>query len=204
MPASVVTLLPYALATFDDAVAYAKIGTAPTQDEAEMLRRMVNAATRRVEGFTGRTFMSRTHDNYHDGSGGRRLFLRQAPVLAVQTFEQLSLDGSVAQTYSAGDYQLDTQHGALSFSSGGGFHSGVRRWHVVFTASYATLAAVPDDIILACLQLVARYWRDYSLKRDDIESQGVDGQSITFERGPLPSRIKGLLKAYRMPPSGSL
>lgn len=204
MPATVVTLLPYALAKFDDAVAYAKIGVDPTQDEAELLRRIVNAATRRVESYTGRTFLTRSHDEHHDGSAGRRLFLRQAPVLAVQTFEQLNLDATVAQAYVAADYQLDTLHGIVSLTSGGGFHNGVRRWHVVYTASYATLGTVPDDVVLACLMLVARWWRDFSKSRDDVVSQSVDGQSIVLDEKPLPPRVKGLLKPYRMPAMGSL
>ena len=204
MSATAVTLRAHALATFDDAVAYAKIGAAPTQDEAELLRRFINSATQRVENYTGRTFLTRTNDEHHDGNGGARLFLHQMPVLAVATFEQLNLDGTVNQTYTSADYLLDTVHGALSFKNGGRFYKGVRRWHAVFTASYASLATVPDDVTLACLILVAGYWRDFDQKRDDIEQQNIAGQSVVIKRGPLPATVKGLLKAHRGPLAGSM
>lgn len=205
MAITTVDISPNALVSEEDAIAYiagtSGSGTAPVPPGDDLLRRIINAQSARIEKWTGRVFKSRTLDETYSATGGKALFLRQHPLISVTTLEWLDHAGTVIKTYPSAEYRLDLEHGLIRLTTGERFARGVANWHVVYIGGFNT---IPDDPALACLILVARSWRDFEHTRDDIESQNVDGQLIVYSQKPMPPKVQGLLGPWKLPTFGGL
>jgi hypothetical protein len=188
----------------DDAVAYLKIVT-PTGNELEILQNLINAVTRRIESYCNRIFISRSVDEMYDGPGLARMPLRYFPILSVATLERLSeVDATVLTSYTASQFRIDSQHGFLYLTTGELFSYGFANWRVVYSPGWASLSTVPDEIILAAKMLVARAWRDYAERKDDVESLSFEGQLTIFNKDGIPQKIRSLLDPWRSPILGRL
>lgn len=204
MPLTTVNLHAYALMNAADAAKYLKIA-APTGDELTMLHRMINAATDQVEQFCHRPFVSRSFNETYDGNGQQKLPLNYFPIVSVTTLDYLNdADGAVLFAYASGDFRIDSQHGFLYHFVGNVFYKGERNWRVVYTPGWNGLTAVPNDVVLAALMLMARKWRDYDKGREDIESVTFEGQTTVLNKDGIPPKVKSLLNSWRLPPTGSL
>jgi hypothetical protein len=199
MALTVVTLATYALATIEDVTQYMQLEGPPSAGEAELVKRVINAATDRVERHCGRHFVGRAVTEFYDGEGSKRLYLRMHPVVSVSQADYLAVDGSSYATYLSSDLLLDTRKGVLMLKGGYSWTHGIRNWQIQYTPGWATLGDVPSDVVLACMKLCAEYWRQYANRRDDIDSMSVDGQTVFYSRDPMPKDVKALLGHFVVP-----
>lgn len=199
MAATTVALLPYALGTLDDVLKYLADVPTPTGGDLQMVNRIINSATLRVEAYCRRVFLTRSITEYHDGKGNLRLYLRNQPVLTVTQIDWLDYQGTSMASYTGSDLVVDDTHGIVTLSNGGSFATGMRNWKVQYTASYASLTTVPDPVVLAFFKLCKQYYMDWQHQKDDITSQTIDGQTTFFENAKMPNRIASLLKPYQIP-----
>lgn len=199
MPATTIALHAHTLGTVEDVTAYLKINAIPVGDEAEMFKTIINAATERVEDYCMRPFVSRSLNEFFDGSGQRRLFLRTHPVISVEQIDALNFNGDSFITYLSGDIRVDTVHGIVMLKNGGSFAEGLQNWQVQYVGGWALVTDVPDAVRLAFYKLCAEYFRDFEHRKDDIISQTMDGQTTFFHQGLMPPRIKSLLRPHQIP-----
>jgi hypothetical protein len=199
VPITTITLHAHALGTVEDVTQYLKLASIPVQDEAEIFKTIINAATERVEDYCMRPFLTRSLNEFFDGTGQRRLYLRAHPVISVSQIDALNFEGDSFRTYTSSDIRLDTVHGIVMLKNGASFGEGLQNWQVQYIAGWATIVDVPEAVRLAFYKLCAEYWRDYEHSKDDIESQTMDGQTTFFSKALMPPRIKSLLKPHQIP-----
>ena len=199
MALTTVTLHAHALGSVEDVAAYLKLNSIPVSDEAELFKTIINAATERVENYCRRPFLQRTLNEFFDGTGTRRLYLRAHPVISVSQIDALNFEGDSIRTYTSSDIRVDTAHGIVLLKNGGSFGEGLQNWQVQYVAGWNLLTDVPEAVRLGFYKLCAEYWRDFQNRKDDIQSITAEGQTVFFNQEVMPPRIAGLLKPYQIP-----
>ena len=193
-----VALLAHVLGTKEDAEKYLGLPATLTDDE-DFLHRIMNAAIQRVETFCRRPFLTRALDEFYKGSGARELYLRKHPVISITSVDEYDHEGTSINSWTGSDMLLDTRLGVVHFKDGWNWTRGIRKWQVVYVAGWATLADVPDDVVLAWLKTVAWLYRKFDNKNDDVTSQTVDGQTVFYSQDIMPREIRSLLGPHRVP-----
>lgn len=199
MPITSITLHTFALGTVEDVTAYLKLPSIPIDEEAEIFKTIINAATERVESYCMRPFLTRTLNEFFDGTGRRRLYLRAHPVISVSQIDFIDFNGDSLRVYTSSDMRLDTVHGIVMLKNGAAFGEGMQNWQVQYIAGWALITDVPEAVRLAFYKLCAEYFRDFEHRKDDIQSQTMDGQTTFFVQALMPPRIKSLLRPYQIP-----
>ncbi len=194
-----ITLHAHALGTVEDVTAYLKLSSIPIDEEAEMFKTIINAATERVEDYCMRPFLTRSLNEFFDGTDRRRLYLRAHPVISVSQIDAIDFNGDSFRTYTDADIRLDSVHGIVMLKNGASFGEGLQNWQVQYIAGWATITDVPEAVRLAFYKLCAEYFRDFQHRKDDIQSQTMDGQTIFFNQDMMPPRIKTLLRPHQIP-----
>ena len=76
-----------------------------------------------------------------------------------------------------------------------------------YNSNYSVLA-IPSDLEMACIQLVARYYKEGSLGADRMDitmktnTAGGGSANVMYVNNDLPVNVKRILDAYRRPTSG--
>lgn len=155
-----------------------------------LLARMIDSASASIESYCSRSFVSAARAEVRDGTGTRRMSMRHFPVTAVAS---LTIDGKVipprpsptAYGYTFDDYQVRL--------TGYVFEEGVDNVEVVYTAGLAT---IPEDVDLACCELVVSRYK--ARDRIGVSSKSLAGESISFVVDEFPDAVIGVLDRYRM------
>lgn len=151
----------------------------------ELLEKLIEAATKKAETYTGRAFVQREITETHIGDGSQMLKLYKQPVTEVTG---ITIDGDELTDYSE------------RLSIGRLYHSVV--WTldaeivVVYTAGYgadrATAQSLIPDMVSAVLLILANLFEN---RTDQLKSQSISGLgSVTYD---IPSQAKELLNPYR-------
>lgn len=151
----------------------------------DLLERLIEAATKKAEDYTGRAFVQREITEMHIGDNKQVLKLYRRPVVEVAT---VTVGGDLA------DYSERLSIGRL-------YHAVV--WSldyeivVVYTAGYganraATQALIPDAVA-AVLLIMADLYENRGDKVDSINISGLGSTSYK-----LPSRAEELLNPLRV------
>lgn len=187
-------LLPYALATVDEAKAYLKI-TGSAEDAA--LEFLLNAATLAIEKFCQTAFVIRSiteqqleqnrlrGDRLHGIAdwrlpGSKLLFLDRYPIVSVT-----SITDDAGNVIGATEFAVWKDYGVLEHVSVWprplASTNAPGRWAVVYSAGrFATTADVGADLKLAALMLVALR---RASKIPGVQSKSVGDLSITWANG---------------------
>jgi hypothetical protein len=131
-----------------------------TADDAQIAR-IITAASGFILRYLQRTLVSQMHHETRNGTGGRALMLRHAPVTALGT---LTIDGTAiaaAPDAVTAGYVLDAEPGVL-YLRGPAFCRGVQNVAIAYTARYLAAGeaqSVPGaaPYQLACTSL-AQLW----------------------------------------------
>jgi len=202
-----VVLSPYALTTLDTVKEHLGIPGATTTFD-EVLKRLINAATDKIELFCDRQFKQRTGIiEYHDGFANDRLLLGQWPASKP---DELWIDST--GEFTDPDKQLDSDEYELDLSAKGEgigvvltkcrmFPRGTRNIKIVYDAGYTTIPSALED---ACIWTVEFLYDMRSDRRVGVETKGKNQENTTF-RGDLPEIVQTTLLAYKRAewPTGS-
>lgn len=193
---SLVTLANYKL--------YLKVSDT-TQDTN--LTTLQSAVEKRVKEYLGRDLESATYTNeLYDGNDSNELVLRQSPITAVTTIAYYEgLDSNDAETWTTlvqgSDYErkiisprlvsviLDTYTFVL----------GSQNYRITYTAGYS---AIPDDIQMACKELLKIAWDNSPLNKNRLgflsTSDGAGGISQGLSLDPdIENKILKKIQHYR-------
>lgn len=145
-------LLSYALCTVDDVKELLGIASSDTTKD-NLIKRKINDATERIEGYCQRRFKSTTYtDEVYDGTGYDSLLLRNYPVTAFTSLSarDTSLNDNDFNSVDANQYFINSNDGIVEAIST--FYGHYDRWKVTYTAGYTT---IPSDLAEACATLAA-------------------------------------------------
>ena len=194
-----ITPSPYALASLDSVKEH--LGVPPaTLTYDELLKRLINAATMKIETYCDRYFKQRTGIvEYHDGIVNNRLLLNQWPAVKPS---QLWIDGT--GEFTDPEYQLDTDQYHLDLSAKGEgigvvlapgcyFPKGTRNIKIVYDAGYTV---IPPDLEDSCIWTVEFLYDMRADRSVGMETKGKNQENTSY-RDDLPAIVKDTLTAYK-------
>jgi len=170
-------------------------------DKDDRIRYIVAAVNALVKHYCNRKFVEHYADNnliqYFDGTTSTAVYLDEFPVVNVVAVN-VSTDGGVTNTLLTEDtdYFVDTEDGYVETATGSNFTRGTRIKHHSLKVEYAGgFEVAPDDLKIACLDLV-----DYYKNEDYIpeKSMGRAGEITQFVTKSLPPHIKRVMDLYRI------
>jgi hypothetical protein len=178
-----------ALTTLARVKEYLSIATDDTADDL-LLTRLIGSASSAIEVYCSRVFASATYNEVRDGTGTRKMVLRNFPVTAVSS---VTINGrSIPQRPSplSSGYTFDDLRVALT---GHVFDEGVDNVQISYTAG---LAAVPADVEQACIEAVSLRYK--AKDRLGVTSKSLAGESISFSNDDFPDYVTRVLDQYRV------
>lgn len=185
-----VSLNANALTTLEAAKDYLDILPGDT-DQDDRVKRMINAASQRIEKITNRKLKLQTVTEYQDGRANSKLVLRQWPA---QKPSVVNLDPSWVydseNDLPTTDY--DVEQDQFLVRKSGYFPKGVRNVKIIYQAGYTE---VPSDLEEACLMMVQ--WLDAMRtdRRVGTKSKSKAGENISFT-DDVPPMIMSFIEPY--------
>lgn len=185
----------YDLTTSSDVKSYLDI-TASTWDT--LLANLVTNCSVWIENYCGgKRFKNSGVDvtEYHDGDpnleGKKIIFVRNTPIISVTSVSYAS--GSLSSpTWTAFDaasyYVRNDRGGQLIFDS---LPQGNQNIRVIYQGGYST---IPEDLALACIQLIARVFN--KRKSEGVLNESVGGASVSWDRELTPE-LRKTINRYR-------
>ena len=149
-------------------------------------------ASAAVQNFTQRTLLSASYSELRDGHGGAEMLLREYPVTAVAS---VAVDGQSippAPDFSGAGWRLADRSVLLN---GYRFTRGAANVTIGYTAGYADLAALPDDIEHAVIETVQLMIE--RRKHIDVSSKSLAGETVSYITAELTPSSKQILQSYR-------
>jgi len=193
-----VTLLPYALTTFDMAKDHLGIPDAVITSD-ERIKRHINAATDMLERLTDRMLKSRTGlVDIQSGRRNDRILVPQWPVTSItELWEDCDSDFTdTTKIIPSSDYRIETTSRGegigIVLKSGKIFPNGKMNLKIVYDAGYAT---VPSDLEEACLFLMDFLYDIRQDRRVGTVQKGKNQENITYLES-LPLWIQDTIGRY--------
>ena len=181
-----------ALITVDDFRSYYKTSSADSEHLVEIL---INGVSQEFDRFCARVLKQATYVNlYLDGNGEKTLELPSCPAASLGTVTE---DGTLLTESLTGDFVLYTSdQDAYLYRVSGKWLDGPRT-ELISTIKLG-YAAIPGDIILACLKQSAKEYQTMKLQEwgETSRSTGGGGSVSLVEPGLLPD-VEAVLKRYR-------
>lgn len=173
------------LVTLDEVRRYV-LGDVFDTSRDDRLALLADAASARIEAYTGRVFAARTRTDAFRGTGQPSVRLVGRPLLSVTAVTV----GGVA--VSAGAWEIEAEAGRLTLT-GGVFDRGAL-CTVTYRAGYEA-ADRPADVVEACLQLTKYLWDERETGATFASSVSIGPQSISVRPG-LPDPLRDALRAW--------
>jgi len=194
----------YALITLADLEEYAHI---TITDHEQLLERMIDAATGRIEKYTRRNLAARDYsydsdsDDYDpdnavlDGSGTNELILPQYPINSVTTLRinETEIDARPS-LYNYG-YVIDKAAGILRLT-GYLFSKGLANIELAYNAGLST---IPEDLQQACIEQVAWMWKQSPAGGNllGVASKNLPDGSLSYSTKDLLPSVRMVLESYK-------
>ena len=170
-----------------------------TENELNVLYRMINDVCEGIESFVTSPIIQRSCTEYDDG-GGEYVFLTTLPAISVTTVKELgiSLTGGVDYVFDESTASVRRLYTDVYTAST--FSSGTKAVEIVYLAGYGTqtrdpgtneltsVTNVPDDFKLA-----AQIWIDHLWAKGPANYSPEQGQS-TGTRASIPYEVKEILR----------
>jgi hypothetical protein len=188
-------VVPYALTTL--ARAKLLLGITDTSKDA-LLEALINAVTDFIETFCGRRFKEPTNDFVEivDGSGGKNISVRNYPITYFAKLER-RLSDNTFENVDATTFYRDDANGLIIFFGNINTDRGVANYRATYKGGFST---IPNDLNLACVQLVVREFNQRQ-GAGDIKSERLGDYNVTYRAGAQESDtfIDETLSRYKKP-----
>ena len=170
----------------------------------------INRASDRCERYCGRRLVRATYANRrYVAPLGRDLYLGDVPVDTsapvtvsvngvAQTVWRSEADGDPANAdvIVAPDPQ-ETRLAPYKLVRPGGWLVSTRHPYTVVVSYTGGFSQIPEDLQLACLYVIQRYWRDQQKQLADVTTVTLPSGSVTLLDVVLPREARAILDAYR-------
>lgn len=171
------SLLSYALTSLADVKESLNIPSSTTTYD-NLIRRKINQATRAIEAYCSRRFLSTVYtDEEYAATNTDELVLRQRPIISLTSLgiRDSGLNESNWETIDSELYFTDSNAGVLNlmFNATGRWN----RYRVTYTAGYAT---IPEDLAEACATLAAFYFNNAAANDVGVSSKKEGQREVKF------------------------
>jgi hypothetical protein len=185
------------LCALSDVTAWLQTGQNPfPATDDTLLSRLITAASQFIQSWLQRQIAVSDWIEIRDGDGGQRLAFANFPVSAVWS---LSIDGlnippapapgGITGGFGAGYVFSPTELALRGYV----FTRRAQNVSVTYTAGYAN---VPPDIAQACIELVARRYRERT-RIGEVSKALMSGETVTFSQKDMSDDVKTLLAQYQ-------
>lgn len=160
---------------------------------------MADAASEFIENHTGRKFVTRQVVETHDGDGGQDLRLEWFPTTAVASITIARTFGGTPEAVSSSDYAVDLAEGRIRLN-GDVLTRGFQNVVVTHSPGFGDqdAATLPEDIVLACLDLVKMRWDERRAHATAASTIAI-GNTQYVLRADWPRHILDALEQWRVP-----
>lgn len=137
------------------------------------------------------TDVTELHDGDPDSLGNKVVFLKNYPIISVTSISYAtgSLGSPTWNVYDSANYYVkNAATGEVWFDS---LPAGRQNIRVIYQGGYET---IPEDLSLACIQLVARIFN--KRKSEGVSNESVGGASVMWDR-ELSVELRKTLNRYR-------
>ena len=180
-----------ALTTYEAVKAY--LGLSDDSDQS-LIEDLIDRATDWIESYCDREFAADVEDRteYRDGQGADWLLVKKPPIISVTslTVDEDEIDAADVDTPSDSGYRLYETEGMIHCTSS--FGDGRKNVKLIYKGGYAT---IPEDLVMACIKLVAGWYNYAKHGVDGFESEKL-GQ-YSYKLGDLAEQTPGVLSVLR-------
>jgi hypothetical protein len=176
----------------------------PSLDDA-LLARLITATSQAITRWLGRPILAADWSETRDGLGGlhgareSRFSFGVTPCTAVLL---VVVDGMTIPPIGNAASRGSEGPAALAGYAFSPTQLVIRGYDVPRKAQCVTIqytagyAGVPDDVVQACIELVALRYRERG-RIGEISKHLGDGSTVTYDRGDIPAKIRTMLQPYR-------
>jgi hypothetical protein len=183
-----------ALITLEDYKLYKKL---TKTDSDEELGSIIASVSTLVKTYCGHTFIDYYStpkvETFNIKPSQHAILLNEWPVNTVSLVQYREDSASAYQTMAATDYYVDTSIDTL-FIHSGYWQEGFGSVRVTYTAGYQT---TPEDIRIACLDLVHHYHKEEYKERKTLGAATIDTGLSKQGNSRWPAHVVRVLDMYR-------
>jgi hypothetical protein len=151
------------------------------------------------------------YNEWYDGNGSQRLFLRNSPIVSVQALAVSGSPMQAANGFGSSGYRIHQDGRSLILQDGGGsgstitnvypggwwlggtyFRKGVQNVNVQYTAGFAT---TPPDVEMACRKMVALAYKERQAIGQKSQAMAQGAGTVTWDFNLTPE-INAVMMAY--------
>lgn len=181
-----------ALITLEDYKLYKKLTKTDSDQELEFI---INSVSNLVKTYCGHSivdyFTTPKVEYFNTLASQHALLLNEWPVKEVLSVETYLENAFVLVDPS--EYFVDKQADTI-FKRSGYWDEGFGAVKVTYTAGYET---TPEDIQIACLDLVAHYFKEEYKDKKTLGSASIDNTQAKVAQGKWPAHIVRVLDLYK-------
>ena len=164
--------------------------TVTTSDN--LLQRMITSCSTWIKSWSNRDYVTGTYTDRFDGNDYREITVSQYPIVSISS---ITIDGV---TVDPTKYKADSEgFPFIELTDGTVFTRGTKNVVISYTAGYGTLTlgTIPQDVVQACIELVA--WRFTERTRIQQSSKSMGGEVVSFQTGAGAQSTMVLLAQYK-------
>lgn len=165
------------LCTVEDVKLYLGIETTSSDT---LLTSLIVGVSGFIENVTDRVFSISDYTEVRDGTGNAKMPVCFAPITEITSVKINDISFDVKNTTTL-----------IYFNNGNVFPTGLMNIELKYKAGYSS---VPADVKQACIELVAFKFKEKD--RIGLNSKGLAGEVISFEKKDISLEIKSVLSAY--------
>lgn len=174
-----------------------------TSSEDAVLTALIAAASANIEQYCNRTFAQATYAETRNGNGADSIFVRQSPIVSVQSVLVNGLAVPAAADAQHDGFVFDGERiyirSRSRYPSPSGvvwrFERGVQNVQLAYTAGYAT---IPADLNQACVEFVG--WKRAKRSRIDKKNETLGTQQTQgYDLSAAPASVLAAINSYRLP-----
>lgn len=186
-----------ALITLADYKTYKKITKTDNDDEVTFI---VNSVSSMVKSYCGHSFIDYYSTPVEEvfsvnNSSQNALQLNEWPVKTISSIYSRQAYDAPYELVDSSTYFADPKTGSVYLISGDYWSEGFASTKVTYTAGWAT---TPDDVKIACLDLVQHYYKEEYKERKQIGNVSIDNTNRSVGiPSKWPAHISRVLNMYK-------
>lgn len=166
-------------------------GESGTENDT-LLTQLIDQVSASVEQFVGYSLLTASYDITLDGNGANAVFLPNRPITAVSALEINGVSIAASASYFDNGYVIEPK---LVYLRNRVFTLGRRNVRIAYTAGYASVNALPADIVGVVNETVQLRFKERAWL--GMKSKSLAGETTTFETGQFTKNAVSTLNSYK-------
>lgn len=181
----------YSLITLDNVKLFIGLSNS-TSDVDDLIEDLIDRISTSFETYCDRKFLSREYTEYYDGVGEDKLFVDQYPIITISGIWDDRDWGWASDTIVDSDYYRISNNGWFVVFNNTVLLDYQQNVKIAYTAGYST---IPDDLKQACIEEVARTYKNKN--QIDISSKTLIDGSVSYVVTDFLPKTLTILNKYK-------